>query len=238
MWDQQEVLGDAAALCPGSHLPHAPVPQVYWWHEKYRPRRPKYFNRVHTGYEWNKYNQTHYDADNPPPKTVQVSCAGAHASGGGAGLAARAGAGVSIVGGGHAVGPGSRGSPMQHGRGAAEAAPLHGPMSACPHQRPLLRRKAAGLVWAPTAGDGPIAALGWWVGIVLLESGPTTDRHVNTTQKQAPAARIFNFPALPDPLPPLDFLAGLQIQYLLPRSHRQVQVAHVQGGEGPHVQGW
>lgn len=23
--------------------------QVYWWHEKYRPRRPKYFNRVHTG---------------------------------------------------------------------------------------------------------------------------------------------------------------------------------------------
>ena len=46
--------------------------QVYWWHEKYLPRRPKYFNRVHTGHEWNKYNQTHYDADNPPPKTVQV----------------------------------------------------------------------------------------------------------------------------------------------------------------------
>lgn len=46
--------------------------QVYWWHEKYRPRKPKYFNRVHTGYEWNKYNQTHYDSDNPPPKVVQV----------------------------------------------------------------------------------------------------------------------------------------------------------------------
>lgn len=45
--------------------------QVYWWHDKYRPRKPKYFNRVHTGYEWNKYNQTHYDADNPPPKVVQ-----------------------------------------------------------------------------------------------------------------------------------------------------------------------
>nr|GLL49045.1 cactin [Ipomoea trifida] len=45
--------------------------QVYWWHDKYRPRKPKYFNRVHTGYEWNKYNQTHYDYDNPPPKTVQ-----------------------------------------------------------------------------------------------------------------------------------------------------------------------
>ena len=31
------------------------------------------------GYEWNKYNQTHYDSDNPPPKIVQgykfnVSC--------------------------------------------------------------------------------------------------------------------------------------------------------------------
>jgi len=26
---------------------------------------------VHTGYEWNKYNQTHYDHDNPPPKIVQ-----------------------------------------------------------------------------------------------------------------------------------------------------------------------
>ena len=38
---------------------------------RYRPRKPKYFNRVHTGYEWNKYNQTHYDHDNPPPKMVQ-----------------------------------------------------------------------------------------------------------------------------------------------------------------------
>ena len=23
------------------------------------------------GFEWNKYNQTHYDIDNPPPKVVQ-----------------------------------------------------------------------------------------------------------------------------------------------------------------------
>lgn len=30
-------------------------------------------NEIHTcRYEWNKYNQTHYDGDNPPPKTVQV----------------------------------------------------------------------------------------------------------------------------------------------------------------------
>jgi len=45
--------------------------KVAWWHDKYKPRKPKYFNRVHTGYEWNKYNQTHYDHDNPPPKMVQ-----------------------------------------------------------------------------------------------------------------------------------------------------------------------
>ncbi|XP_039759539.1 cactin [Pararge aegeria] len=41
------------------------------WADKYRPRKPRYFNRVHTGFEWNKYNQTHYDMDNPPPKIVQ-----------------------------------------------------------------------------------------------------------------------------------------------------------------------
>ncbi|KAJ2317513.1 major facilitator super transporter protein [Coemansia sp. RSA 2704] len=43
----------------------------YAWQDKHRPRKPRYFNRVHTGYEWNKYNQTHYDKDNPPPKVVQ-----------------------------------------------------------------------------------------------------------------------------------------------------------------------
>jgi hypothetical protein len=41
------------------------------WSHQYRPRKPKYFNRVVKGYEWNKYNQTHYDHDNPPPKVVQ-----------------------------------------------------------------------------------------------------------------------------------------------------------------------
>eukprot|EP00741_Cyanophora_paradoxa_P009528 tig00001501_g9228.t1 len=45
--------------------------QQYRWEDKYRPRRPRYFNRVHTGFDWNKYNQTHYDHDNPPPKIVQ-----------------------------------------------------------------------------------------------------------------------------------------------------------------------
>lgn len=45
--------------------------RAYLWADKYRPRKPRFFNRVHTGFEWNKYNQTHYDFDNPPPKIVQ-----------------------------------------------------------------------------------------------------------------------------------------------------------------------
>lgn len=45
--------------------------QTLLWSDKYRPQKPKYFNRVHTGFDWNKYNQTHYDVDNPPPKIVQ-----------------------------------------------------------------------------------------------------------------------------------------------------------------------
>lgn len=43
----------------------------YSWQDKYRPRKPRYYNRVKAGYDWNKYNQTHYDKDNPPPKIVQ-----------------------------------------------------------------------------------------------------------------------------------------------------------------------
>lgn len=43
----------------------------YSWQDKYRPRKPRYFNRVKTGYDWNAYNRTHYDHDNPPPKIVQ-----------------------------------------------------------------------------------------------------------------------------------------------------------------------
>lgn len=41
------------------------------WSSIHTPRMPRYFNRARTSYEWNKYNQTHYDTDNPPPKTLQ-----------------------------------------------------------------------------------------------------------------------------------------------------------------------
>ena len=45
--------------------------QPHKFDDKYRARKPRYLNRVHTGYEWNQYNQTHYDRENPPPKVVQ-----------------------------------------------------------------------------------------------------------------------------------------------------------------------
>jgi hypothetical protein len=50
-----------------STAPQHPSPSAC----RYAPRKPRYFNRIHTGYEWNKYNQTHYDTENPPPKVVQ-----------------------------------------------------------------------------------------------------------------------------------------------------------------------
>ncbi|KAL3629808.1 hypothetical protein CASFOL_027030 [Castilleja foliolosa] len=34
-------------------------------------KKPRFEYRVQTGYEWNKYNRTHYDHDSPPPKFVQ-----------------------------------------------------------------------------------------------------------------------------------------------------------------------
>ncbi|VVT51363.1 uncharacterized protein SAPINGB_P003071 [Magnusiomyces paraingens] len=34
-------------------------------------QKPRFYNRVILGYEWNRYNQTHYSAESPPPKVVQ-----------------------------------------------------------------------------------------------------------------------------------------------------------------------
>lgn len=62
---------DEAAFGVEAPLPALPDADAAPWPDKFRPRKPRYFNRVHTGFEWNKYNQTHYDMDNPPPKIVQ-----------------------------------------------------------------------------------------------------------------------------------------------------------------------
>ncbi len=48
-----------------------PITVSYDWATKYKPMKPRYSNRVRIGYEWNKYNQAHYDFDNPPPKIIQ-----------------------------------------------------------------------------------------------------------------------------------------------------------------------
>lgn len=48
-----------------------PIEQKVLAHGKYRLRKPRHFNRVISGYEWNKYNQTHFDSTNRPPKVVQ-----------------------------------------------------------------------------------------------------------------------------------------------------------------------
>ena len=42
--------------------------QVYWWHDKYRPRKPKYFNRVHTGI---RVEQVQPDALRPRQPTAE-----------------------------------------------------------------------------------------------------------------------------------------------------------------------
>jgi acetone carboxylase gamma subunit len=38
--------------------------------EKYKPRKPDYYNRIKHGIEWNKYNTVHYNQGNPPPKSI------------------------------------------------------------------------------------------------------------------------------------------------------------------------
>lgn len=37
------------------------APSAFDLSDKYRPRKPKYFNRVHSSFEWNEYNQSHYE---------------------------------------------------------------------------------------------------------------------------------------------------------------------------------
>ena len=48
-------------------LPH----QAFHWLSKYTPLKPVFFNKVKMGFDWNQFNQVHYDAKNPPPKVIQ-----------------------------------------------------------------------------------------------------------------------------------------------------------------------
>lgn len=33
--------------------------------------KPRYYNKVELGFEWNRYNKAHYNSENPPPKVAQ-----------------------------------------------------------------------------------------------------------------------------------------------------------------------
>lgn len=63
MTEDEQQFSDVVQLASDGTVPS--------WADKYRPRKPKFFNCVKAGYEWSKYNQTHYDRENPPPKVVQ-----------------------------------------------------------------------------------------------------------------------------------------------------------------------
>ncbi|CAF1448352.1 unnamed protein product [Rotaria sordida] len=41
------------------------------WSDKYKPCKPRFLNKVRTGYVWNSYNKKRHDTDNPPPKIIQ-----------------------------------------------------------------------------------------------------------------------------------------------------------------------
>jgi hypothetical protein len=68
---QEAVDSSSAGKDSKSNTQEIALDHHYLWSDKYRPRKPRYYNRVHTGYDWNQYNKKHYDIDNPPPKTVQ-----------------------------------------------------------------------------------------------------------------------------------------------------------------------
>lgn len=68
---QQQMSDEKSGKANKSNVAEIAVDHHYLWSDKYRPRKPRYYNRVHTGYDWNQYNKKHYDIDNPPPKTVQ-----------------------------------------------------------------------------------------------------------------------------------------------------------------------
>jgi hypothetical protein len=44
---------------------------TYSWASRHTPRKPRFYNRVMSGFEWNQYNRTHYDVENLPPKIIQ-----------------------------------------------------------------------------------------------------------------------------------------------------------------------
>ena len=46
------------------------IKKEYEWSKEYKPIKPRYSNKKIVGFDWNRYNQAHYDNENLPPKTV------------------------------------------------------------------------------------------------------------------------------------------------------------------------
>ena len=46
------------------------IKKNYEWSKDYKPIKPRFSNKKIVGFDWNRYNQAHYDNDNLPPKTV------------------------------------------------------------------------------------------------------------------------------------------------------------------------
>uniref|UniRef100_A0A0N5A2H9 Splicing factor Cactin n=1 Tax=Parastrongyloides trichosuri TaxID=131310 RepID=A0A0N5A2H9_PARTI len=44
---------------------------ITWTNKTVQAKKPKYTNIVRTGYDWNRYNRTHFTFEDPPPKIVQ-----------------------------------------------------------------------------------------------------------------------------------------------------------------------
>ncbi len=64
-------LGDQEEAGGGDDCVEVATPQQHAWQARFKPRKPRFFHRVKTGWAWNKYNRAHYDKDTPPPKVVQ-----------------------------------------------------------------------------------------------------------------------------------------------------------------------
>eukprot|EP00158_Paraphelidium_tribonemae_P008501 Partr_v1_DN28593_c0_g1_i2_m72772 putative cactin, spliceosome C complex subunit len=65
--DSDEEVMESSALVDTSELQLEQILDS----NRFKPRKPRFYNLVYTGFDWNRYNQTHYDSDNPPPKVVQ-----------------------------------------------------------------------------------------------------------------------------------------------------------------------
>uniref|UniRef100_A0AC35TZV1 Cactin n=1 Tax=Rhabditophanes sp. KR3021 TaxID=114890 RepID=A0AC35TZV1_9BILA len=62
MNDRNEVFGDEVDLGTSA---------VSWRNTGCKAKKPKYTNIVRTGFDWNKYNRTHYSYEDLPPKIVK-----------------------------------------------------------------------------------------------------------------------------------------------------------------------